>query len=136
MARTELSLSLNGNTFKILYVYYRHSMRNEPIGMRFFYRKGKPLERLGWNAMIKAFSYLRRNKLIIKISNATNCYDYEITSKGSELLYNTLLKRQEQGLSYSYDGICLEANPNTKQISLKENLDNGTNTGQIVQITP
>jgi hypothetical protein len=119
MPRTELSLGLDGNTFKILYVFYYHSSKNEAKGMRYFYL-GHPIEGLGFNAIIKAFNYLRRNNLILKVEPNHCCHEYLITSKGIELLHDTLLKRQQKGLSYRCEGICLEADPNTKQISLKK----------------
>ena len=124
MARRQLAISLNGSTFKILYIYYCAYLMDKSIGMENFgglgmsnfYGRGSPVE-IGWNALNKAFKYLRSNGLITR---AFYWGKYTISERGIQVLYETLLKRQELGLTYEIDGICLVADPDTKKIIVKE----------------
>jgi glucokinase len=93
-----------------------------------------PIEGLGWYATVKAFAYLRNNGLIRRTREHRQCHDYVISQKGIEVLYDTLLKRQKLGMTCEIAGICLEADLKTRQISVKTNLNEDTNSSQTVQI--
>lgn len=129
MARTKLSIGFEGTTFRILSFFFIEYLRNVPIGMKEFYGLER-LEYVVWYSLSKTFSYLRKNALIKRVHYGK----YILTEKGMELLCNVLLKKQKRGLTSLIHGSYLEANPITRQISLKTSLDNGTNTAQVVQI--
>jgi len=114
MPRTKLSIGLDGSTFKILYVYYCAYLVGKPIGMSLFYGLNRPIEYIGWQ-LSKSFTYLRSHGLIQRVRWGR----YTITEKGIQVLYDTLLKRQKHGLTYKVNGICLLADPDTKQIIVK-----------------
>ena len=82
--------------------------------MKSFYGLGSPT-RMYWHLVNKSFNYLRSNHLIRRVYWGK----YTITEKGIQVLYDTLLKRQRLGSIYEVMGVCLIADPDTKQIIVK-----------------